>query len=156
MRIMGIKKIINYARSLPESTRKKILVLSVSATMVFVSFVWFSSMKINLFNSDNDDGSSQSVKEIGEGLKENLEKVNIQGSSYDAVFGDILKNIEENNKNQNETDEADKEGLELDETDESADQNSADEENDGSLIVEGEDVVEENNNKLPEAVDVEN
>lgn len=84
--------------SLPESTRKKILVVWVGVSMILVSFIWFSAMKSKLATTQERSADTQ-IKEVQRGVLDNIDTAKLQGSVYQTTLDETLKNLEEDKEN---------------------------------------------------------
>lgn len=99
---------------LPESTRKKILVLLVSIIMIPIFFVLVASIKGKLAISKEDNRSVQTTQEIKKTVQENLDSIKLQGSAYQSILDKTLEDVKhdsadintEKNNNVNEKQES--------------------------------------------------
>lgn len=91
---------IDNIHSLPESTRKKILVIWVGISMILISFIWFSTTKSKLTATEESKTDSQ-MKEVQQNVMDNIDTAKLQGSMYETSLDSRLKNLEENKQNTN-------------------------------------------------------
>lgn len=95
-----MKKILNNLHSLPESTRKKILVVCVSTSMVLISFVWVYSMKNKLgIDPEKQNVSTEQINDIKKNITDNFNDIKLQGSVYQSTVNNTLRDIKNNAEN---------------------------------------------------------
>lgn len=123
---------------LPESTRKKILVLLVSIIMIPIFFVLVASIKGKLAVSKEDNRSVQTTQEIKKTVQENLDSIKLQGSAYQSILDKTLEDVKNDNANEKQESNA----VENNQT------------NNVETPPKTEEKIINNNNELPEATDI--
>lgn len=92
---------IKQIHSLSESTRKKILVLSVGIIMIPISFALIASIKGKLAISKEDNHPVQTTKDIKKTVQENLDSIKLQGSVYKSILDKTLDDVKNNSTDNN-------------------------------------------------------
>lgn len=88
---------IKQLHSLSESTRKKILVLSVGIIMIPIFFALVASIKGKLAVSKEDNHSIQTTEDIKKTVQENLDSIKLQGSAYKSILDKTLDDVKNDN-----------------------------------------------------------
>lgn len=98
-----MKNFLNNLHSLPESTRKKILVVCVGASMALVSFIWVYSMKNKLgISPEKQNVGTEQINDIKKNITDNFNDIKLQGSVYQSTLNNTLQDIKNNAENTNQ------------------------------------------------------
>lgn len=129
---------IKQLHSLSESTRKKILVLSVGIIMIPISFALIASIKGKLAISKEDNHPVQTTKDIKKTVQENLDSIKLQGSVYKSILDKTLEDVKNDNTNEKQESNV----VENNQT------------NNTEIPPKTEEQIINSNNELPEATDI--